>query len=53
MGAPQREGLDWQQVRAALELSGVPREDWPEIYDGLRLMQQAALERLAELADKE
>lgn len=49
MGAPVRAGLDWQQVVAALDLSGVTREDWPEIFNGLKTMQEAALARLVEL----
>ena len=44
MAAPQRDGLDWAQVLAVLELGGVDRAEWPTVRDGLFVMQSAALE---------
>lgn len=44
MAAPQRDGLDWCQVRAVVELSVADRAEWPGILEGLQVMQDAALE---------
>ncbi|TXT23899.1 MAG: hypothetical protein FD134_1868 [Gallionellaceae bacterium] len=39
-----RDGMDWQQVESALNLSGVERARWPLIFEGLRAMEAEALE---------
>jgi hypothetical protein len=41
-----RLGLDYGGVLAALKLLGVPKGDRPRIFEGLRAMEQAALEVL-------
>jgi hypothetical protein len=37
-------GLDYAQVLAALELMGVERPMWPDLFDKLRVMEEAAME---------
>lgn len=44
--AAQRQALDLAQVAAALDLSGVPRDDWQRIYSGLLEMESVALEMM-------
>ena len=43
----QRIGLDWTQVESAARLSHQPRRLWPDIFNGLRIMQDAALDALS------
>lgn len=35
-------GLDYTAVRHAMELMGIDRSEWPEIFNGLRVMESAA-----------
>lgn len=39
-------GLDYAAVRPTLALMRVPRADWPEVFEGLRVMEDAALAEL-------
>ena len=39
----QRIGLDYPAIPIVLRLHGIPRARWPEIFDGLRVMEHAAL----------
>lgn len=39
-------GMDWAQVEAALKLNRVERPQWPMIFEGLRAMEDEALEYL-------
>ena len=41
-----RDSMDWMQVEAALNLSGIKRAQWPLIFEGLQAMEQQALECL-------
>lgn len=41
-----RDGMDWTQAEAALTLSGIKRAAWPQIFEGLRATETAALEYL-------
>jgi hypothetical protein len=47
-----RIGMNWSEVESSLKLSGVKRCNWPEIFEGLQVMQTEVLtiynERLAE-----
>lgn len=40
----RRQGLDLDQVKAALQLDGIPRREWRGIYAGLLEMENVALE---------
>lgn len=36
------QGLDYTATRNAIELMGIDRSEWPEIFNGLRIMEAAA-----------
>lgn len=48
MGIPTRDGIDWQQVESFMNLTGIETPARALICEGLRTMQAAALEALAE-----
>ena len=48
MGPPSRDGIDWQQIEAFMNLTGIEQSARPAICDGLRTMQASALEAIAE-----
>lgn len=37
------QGLEYGEVRAALELMAVPPERWPDLFDDLQVLEQSAL----------
>lgn len=39
-------GLDYGALPTVLRLTGVPRADWPQVFDDLRLMEDAALAQM-------
>ena len=39
-------GLDYGALPVVLRLNGVPRPEWPEVFDGIRTMEDAALEKM-------
>ncbi len=41
-----RDCMDWTQVEAALNLSGIKRAGWPLIFEGLRAAESEALKFL-------
>ena len=41
-------GLRYETIPVVLRLRGVPRQDWPDIFDGLRVMEAEALKHFAE-----
>jgi hypothetical protein len=41
-----RDSVDFAQVESALTLSGIKRAQWPLIFEGLRAMENEALEYL-------
>ena len=44
MGEPPRfQGLIYAEAECALRMMQIPRRDWPEIFEGLRVMETAAL----------
>ncbi|MDO8932073.1 MAG: DUF1799 domain-containing protein [Rhodocyclaceae bacterium] len=43
MDGTRRQALDLDQVRAALQLDGIPRREWRGIYAGLLEMESVAL----------
>jgi hypothetical protein len=45
-GAQHLLGLDYGVIPAVLELAGVPREEWSDVFADLRVMEQAALEKI-------
>ena len=41
-------GIDYTAVPTVLRLTGLPRADWPDAFDGLRIMEAEALEIMRE-----
>lgn len=39
-------GLDYAALPPVLRMTGIPRADWPDVFDGIRVMEDAALEVL-------
>jgi hypothetical protein len=39
-------GLDYAAIPAVLQLTRVPRAEWPDIFRDLRVMEAAALDAL-------
>lgn len=37
-------GLDYSAVQSVFRIMGVLRSDWPQVFDDLRIMEDAALE---------
>lgn len=48
VGAMGATGLDYCALPAVLRLIGVPRADWPDAMDGLRIMEAEALKIMGE-----
>ena len=46
MGGPV--GLRYEAVPVVLRLRGIPRGEWPAVFDGIRTMEGAALKIFAE-----
>lgn len=36
-------GLDYGAVHSTLEMTGIDRAEWPDLFAGLRVMEKAAL----------
>lgn len=45
-------GLDYAALPAVFELLRIPRDERADVFDGLRVMEDAALELFRELAEK-
>jgi hypothetical protein len=41
-------GLDYSALPHVLRLTKTPRADWPDIFDSLRVLEDAALETMRE-----
>jgi hypothetical protein len=39
-------GLDYTALPGVLRLTGIPRADWPGVFDGIRVMEDTALETM-------
>ncbi len=39
-------GLDYVALPQVMRLTGVPRKDWQDVFDGIRTMEDAALEKM-------
>ena len=39
-------GLDYAALPAVLRLTGIKRAEWPEVFEGLRVMEDVALETI-------
>lgn len=39
-------GLDYSAVKAALEMAGIKRREWPELFEQLLVMEDEALKVL-------
>jgi hypothetical protein len=48
VGAGGATGLDYGAVPPVMRLTGVPRGDWADVFDCIRIMEVAALEKLRE-----
>jgi hypothetical protein len=46
-------GLDYGVIPVVLELTQTPAAAWPEVFEGLRVMEEAALRRMRELSTKQ
>jgi hypothetical protein len=45
-------GLDYAALPAVLRMSAIPRAQWPEIFDSIRVMEDAALQTMQRLRKK-
>jgi hypothetical protein len=41
-----RIGLDYTVLPTVLELTGVPKGDWQEVFSGIRLMEDGAMQQM-------
>lgn len=41
-------GLDYNAIPNVLRLTGIPRAEWPEVFDGIRICEGAALKKMRE-----
>jgi hypothetical protein len=41
-------GLDYTAIPDVMRMTGVPRAEWPEVFDCIRVMEVAALRKLRE-----
>ena len=39
-------GLDYGVLPQVLRMSGVPRKEWPDLFESLRILEDAALEEM-------
>lgn len=39
-------GLDYAAMPAVLRMTQVPRADWPEVFDAIRVMESVALDTM-------
>jgi hypothetical protein len=39
-------GLDYNALPQVMRLTGVPHKDWQDVFDGIRTMEDAALEKM-------
>lgn len=39
-------GLDYGPLPGVMRMMGVPRKDWPDVFEGIRIMEDAALEEM-------
>lgn len=39
-------GLDYKALPEVLRMTAIPRKEWSEIFDGIRVMEDAALEQI-------
>ena len=44
-------GLDYGVIPAVLRMAGIPRGEWPDVFDGLRIMEAEALQIMRERRD--
>ncbi len=47
-GAMGATGLDYNALPAVMRLSGLPRCEWPDAFDGVRIMEAEALKIMGE-----
>ncbi len=53
LGAPMRTGLDWTQVEAVMRMRRIAPRVRASMLDGLRAMEEAALEVIFEVTTKQ
>jgi hypothetical protein len=46
MGGVQWQGIDYQSIEGVLRLKAISPDDWPALFNDLRIMERAALEVL-------
>ncbi|MYM80534.1 hypothetical protein GTP44_00985 [Duganella sp. FT50W] len=42
MGTVIYQGIDYDSAKAAMEMMGIRRRQWPEVFEDLRLMERVA-----------
>lgn len=47
MGPGGPSGLDYGVIPTVLRLAGIPRPDWPAMFDDLRILERGALKEMA------
>jgi hypothetical protein len=52
VGVGGRSGLDYTAIPVALRLGGVKRSEWAHAFDGIRVMEDAALEFMSDQEEK-
>jgi Phage related hypothetical protein (DUF1799). len=46
VGAAGATGLDYGVLPVVLRINRVPRDEWPDLFEGIRTMESAALEQM-------
>ena len=41
-------GLDYNALPGVMRIEGVPRANWPEVFEGIRIMEDEALKTMRE-----
>lgn len=39
-------GMDYSALPEVMRMTNIPRRDWPEIFESIRVMEDAALEHM-------
>lgn len=48
MGFNGPTGLDYSGVESAMRMAGVPRREWADTFESIRIMEDAALRKMRE-----
>ena len=39
-------GLDYSALQPVMRMSGIPRQQWPSVFESIRILEDAALETM-------